>query len=63
MPIAFAMIFSAWVYALMSGIDVGFLALQMFSSLKKSLFMRIYSDSSADVEGFRIRADRGKRPG
>ncbi len=33
MPVAFAMIFSAFVYAVMNGIDLGFLGLQMFSSL------------------------------
>ena len=33
MPIAFAMITSAWAYALLEGIDLGFLSLQMFTSL------------------------------
>ena len=33
MPIAFAMITSAWAYALLADIDLGFLALQMFTGL------------------------------
>lgn len=33
MPIAFAMIVAAWAYALMADIDLGFLALQMFTGL------------------------------
>ncbi len=33
MPIAFAMITAAWAYALMADIDLGFLALQMFTGL------------------------------
>lgn len=33
MPIAFAMIVAAWAYALMAGIDLGFLTLQMFTGL------------------------------
>ncbi len=33
MPIAFAMIVAAWAYALLADIDLGFLALQMFTGL------------------------------
>jgi len=41
MPIAFAMIFSATVYALMAGIDLGFMAIQMFTGLDSFVLLAI----------------------
>ena len=41
MPIAFAMIFSATAYALMTGIDLGFMAIQMFTGLDSFVLLAI----------------------
>ena len=41
MPIAFAMIVSSMVYALMAGIDLGFLSIQMFAGLDSFVLLAI----------------------
>lgn len=41
MPIAFAMITASWAYALMAGIDLGFLSIQMFAGLDSFVLLAI----------------------